>query len=292
MGKLATLMSTRKMNSSLDLTRLASAAAARAADYLRGVERPADPAAWGAKGRNDFVTDCDRAAEAIIADVLLAGEPGSTVLGEELSPTGTRGGLTWIVDPIDGTTNFVHGFPIFAVSIAAEVDGVLEGGVVLHVEPNRVYHATRGHGAWCDETRLEVSTIATPGFALIGTGYPFKHPEQLEVYLTQFTRVAPATAGIRRAGSAALDLCWVAAGVFDGFWELKLAPWDMAAGMLLVREAGGRVTDLEGGEVGAEHSGLVAGNPAIHAWLLETVGEALGPRRSGLSLRPGATRES
>ncbi len=269
------------MNSSLNLTRLATAAAAAAADYLRQVERPADPAAWTAKGRNDFVTDCDRAAEAIIAEVLLAGEPGSIVLGEELSPSGARSGLTWIVDPIDGTTNFVHGFPTFAVSIAAEADGVLEAGVVLHVEPNRLYHATRGQGAWCDETQLRVSTIASPGFALIGTGYPFKHPEQLAAYLTQFARIAPATAGIRRAGSAALDLCWVAAGVFDGFWELMLAPWDMAAGMLLVREAGGRVTDLEGADVGAEHSGLVAGNPAIHAWLLET----LGTRRSGLGLR-------
>ena len=268
------------MNSSLNLTRLAATAAARAADYLQRIERPVDPAAWTAKGRNDFVTACDQEAESIIADVLLAAEPGSVIMGEELSPGSTRGKLTWIVDPIDGTANFIHGFPAYAVSIAAEADGVLEAGVVLHVEPNRLYHAARGHGAWCDETRLRVSVIEEPGFALIGTGYPFKHPEHLEAYLPQFARIAPATAGIRRAGSAALDLCWVAAGVFDGFWELMLAPWDMAAGMLLVREAGGRVTDLEGHDVGAGHSGIVAGNTAIHAWLLST--SALGARHSAL----------
>jgi myo-inositol-1(or 4)-monophosphatase len=116
-----------------------------------------------------------------------------------------------------------------------------------------------------------VSAIESPGFALIGTGYPFKYPEHLAAYLPQFATVAMATSGIRRAGSAALDLCWVAAGVFDGFWELMLAPWDMAAGVLLTREAGGRVTDVSGRDIGAAHSAVVAGNPAIHAWLLETL---------------------
>ena len=264
------------MNSSLNLTRLAASAAARAADYLRRVERPADPAAWTAKGQNDFVTGCDREAESIIAEVLLAGEPGSVIIGEELSPKSKRSRLTWIVDPIDGTTNFIHGFPAYAVSIAAEADGVLEAAIVLHVEPNRLYRATRGQGAWCDETRLRVSAIESPGFALIGTGYPFKHPEHLETYLPQFARIAPATAGIRRAGSAALDLCWVAAGVFDGFWELMLAPWDIAAGLLLVREAGGRATDLQGRDAGAEPTGIVAGNPAIHTWLLDALAVPVG----------------
>jgi myo-inositol-1(or 4)-monophosphatase len=267
------------MNSSLNLTRLAATAATQAADYLRRIERPVDPAAWTAKGANDFVTSCDRDAESIIAEVLLAGEPGSVIMGEELSPGSHRGKLTWIVDPIDGTTNFVHGFPAYAVSIAAEADGVLEAGVVLHVEPNRLYHTARGHGAWCDETRLRVSAIESPGFSLIGTGYPFKHPEHLEAYLPQFARIAPATAGIRRAGSAALDLCWVAAGVFDGFWELMLAPWDMAAGLLLVREAGGRATDLEGSDVSPGHSGIVAGNAAIHGWLLDALADPAGSAR-------------
>lgn len=253
------------------LRTIATEAARRAADYLRTVERPRDPAAWGAKTANDFVTECDRTAESIIAEVLLAGEPGSTVMGEELSPEASNAGLVWIVDPIDGTTNFVHGFPAYAVSIAAAVDGVLTAGVVLQVERNVLYHAALGRGAWRDSTRLAVSTIAEPRHALIGTGYPFKHPEHLERYLPQFARIAMASAGVRRAGSAALDLAWVASGIFDGFWELMLAPWDMAAGLLLIRESGGIATDLAGRDVGASHTGIVAGNPAIHSWLRQSL---------------------
>jgi myo-inositol-1(or 4)-monophosphatase len=259
------------MKSALDLTRLAAAAAARAADYLRSVDRPRDPAQWAVKGTNDFVTEADRTAERIIVDALQAGEPGSTVVGEELSPNDARRGLTWIVDPIDGTTNFVHGFPAYSVSIGAEVDGVLEAGVVLHVEANQLYRASRGGGAWLDESRLAVSTRSDPRYALIGTGFPFKHVEQLDQYQGQFAKVAKAAAGIRRAGSASLDLCWIASGVYDGFWELRLAPWDIAAGLLLVREAGGVVTDLRGRAIGAEHSAVVAGNPRIQEWLLGLV---------------------
>ncbi|MGE0442413.1 MAG: inositol monophosphatase [Gemmatimonadales bacterium] len=257
----------------MDLGRLAVVAASHAADYLRAVERPADPAAWASKGLNDFVTEADRRTEEIIAETLVRGEPGSTVLGEELSPDAERRGLVWIVDPIDGTTNFVHGFGNYAVSIAAEADGQLEAGVVLDVERNLLYRAVRGEGAWRNEERLAVSRIEDPSHALIGTGYPFKTPHHLERYQRQFAKVAPATAGIRRAGSAALDLAWVAAGVFDAFWELELAPWDMAAGLLLVREAGGTATDLGGRRLAAMRSAVVAGNPAIHGWLLDTIAD-------------------
>lgn len=271
MGKLATLRNTRKMKYSLDLVHLATAAAARAGDYLRGVRRPRDPAGWTMKGQNDFVTAADRESEEIIRQVLLRGAPGSTVMGEEFSPDAERRGLVWIVDPIDGTANFIHGFPAWGVSIAAEVDGVLEAGVVLAVETNQLFHATRGGGAWLNEQRLQVSSITAPGHALIGTGFPFKQVDLLARYQRQFARVTPATAGIRRAGSAALDLAWVASGIFDGFWELVLAPWDVAAGILLVREAGGVVTGLDGREIGAEQGPVVAGNPAIHRWLLGAV---------------------
>lgn len=256
------------MKSSLDLSRLATIAAIRAGDYLRSVPRPSDPATWTPKGRNDFVTRCDTDAEAIIAETLLAGHLGGTVLGEELSPNAERRGLVWVVDPIDGTTNFVHGFPSYAVSIGAEVDGVLEAGVVLDVAANRLFYGWRGGGAWLDETRLTVSTIRDPVHGLIGTGFPFKHAEQLDRYQRQLAKVMLTTSGVRRAGSAALDLAWVASGAFDGFWELRLAPWDMAAGLVLVREAGGVVTDLSGRALGAEDSAVVAGNPAIHGWLL------------------------
>ncbi|MGH7526366.1 MAG: inositol monophosphatase family protein [Gemmatimonadales bacterium] len=255
----------------MDLLHLARTAAERAARYLRGVERPADPSGWTLKGSRDFVTEVDRVAERTIAEVLLAAEPGSRIVGEELSPEVVSGGLVWIVDPLDGTTNFLHDFPSYAVSIAAAVDGVLEAGVVLQVPRGELYTATRGGGAWQGERRLAVSAIRDPAFALLGTGFPFKDTTELEQYLAQFGRIASKTSGIRRPGSAALDLADVAAGRFDGFWEQRLSAWDIAAGVLLIREAGGVVTDLSGRDIGVEHTEVVAGNPAIHAWLLEVL---------------------
>ncbi len=260
------------MLSSLDLLHLARAAAARAATFIRSVERPADPAGWHAKSSRDFVTEVDRTAERMIAEVLLAGDPRATIVGEELSPTLTTDGLVWIVDPLDGTTNFLHAYPAYAVSIAAAVDGELQAGVVFDVPDDEVYWAARGGGAWCDDRRLRVSPIVTPDHALIGTGFPFKDLAQLAEYQLQFARVAARTTGIRRSGAAALDLADVAAGRFEGFWEQRLAAWDIAAGTLLIREAGGRVTDPEGRDLKIEHAAVVAGNPEIHAWLLETLG--------------------
>jgi myo-inositol-1(or 4)-monophosphatase len=255
----------------MDLLLLAETAARRAAGYLRAAAPLRDPTGWTAKGRNDFVTEADRRAEALIADVLLTGAPGSRVVGEELSPGLADEGLVWIVDPLDGTTNFLHGYPACAVSVAAAVDGVLEAGVVLRLEPDWCFRASRGGGAWLGDTRLAVSAITEPAHALIGTGFPFKHPADLPRYQEQFGRIMLATSGIRRAGSAALDLADLAAGRFDGFWELSLAPWDVAAGILLVREAGGRVTGLAGEDRGLGHGPVVAGNPAIHTWLLDVL---------------------
>jgi myo-inositol-1(or 4)-monophosphatase len=260
------------MLSSLDLLHLARAAAARAAGFVRSVERPADPAAWHAKQSRDFVTEVDRTAERIIAEVLLAGDPRATIVGEELSPSLTTSGLVWIVDPLDGTTNFLHGYPMYAVSVAAAVDGELRAGVVHHIPRDEVYWATRGGGAWCGERKLHVSPIDAPEHALIGTGFPFTDLTQLAEYQLQFARVAARTSGIRRGGAAALDLTDVAAGRFEGFWERRLSAWDIAAGALLVREAGGKVTDPAGRDVGIEHAAIVAGNPPIHAWLLENLG--------------------
>jgi myo-inositol-1(or 4)-monophosphatase len=230
-----------------------------------------DPARWGLKGSRDFVTEIDRGAEELIAETLLGPYPGSRIVGEELSPVVLTDGLVWIVDPLDGTTNFLHGFPSYAVSIAAALDGVLQAGVVLHVPRNEIYSAFRGGGAWLGEQRLNVSSIADPEFALIGTGFPFRELSRLEEYQEQFARVARGTSGIRRPGSAAIDLADVAAGRFDGFWEQHLSAWDIAAGSLLIREAGGIVTDLSGRDIGIEHTSVVAGNPAIHRWLIETL---------------------
>ncbi|MEO7986566.1 MAG: inositol monophosphatase family protein [Gemmatimonadales bacterium] len=255
----------------MDLLHLAGTAAKRAASYLRSVERPAGPEGWTAKGCRDFVTEVDRTAERLIADVLLAAEPGSRIVGEELSPEVVNAGLVWVVDPLDGTTNFLHDFPSFAVSIAAAVDGAIVAGVVVDVPRDDIYTAVRGGGAWQGERRLSVSTIADPEYALIGTGFPFRDNSRVAEYTRQFTRVSGATSGIRRPGAAALDLASVAAGRFDGFWEQQLSAWDIAAGVLLVREAGGLVTDFAGRDVGVEHTSIVAGNPAIQAWLLDVV---------------------
>jgi myo-inositol-1(or 4)-monophosphatase len=269
--------------SSLDLLHLARTAAERAGAYLRGVERPADPSRWTLKGSRDFVTDVDRTAERIITEVLLAAEPGGRIVGEELQPEVVTEGMVWIVDPLDGTTNFLHDFPSYAVSIAGAVDGVLEAAAIVNVPRGETYTASRGGGAWQGERRLAVSDIREPGFALIGTGFPFKDTSRIAEYLRQFSRVARQASGIRRPGAASLDLADVAAGRFDGFWEQQLSAWDLAAGALLNREAGGLVTDLGGRDIGIEHTAVVAGNPTIHAWLLGALDSAkhLPPRHEG-----------
>jgi myo-inositol-1(or 4)-monophosphatase len=257
----------------LDLLRLATEASVRAGDYLRSITRPADPRSWTRKGRADFVTEVDRTAEEMIRDVLLKGEPGSTVVGEELSPAVALRGLVWVVDPLDGTTNFLHRVPAYAVSIAAAIDGALVVGVVLEPSSGRLFRASQGGSAWLGEQRLQVSTIASPADALIGTGFPYTDFAGMDQYLRQLRRVSEATSGVRRPGAAALDLASVASGAFDGFWEERLSAWDTAAGIVLVREAGGRVTDYGGRDLGVEHSSVVAGNPAIHHWLVETIGQ-------------------
>ena len=254
--------------SPLDLLHLARSASQAASDYLRRVARPAAPGEWSLKGRRDFVTEIDRSAERLIVDVLRTGAPDGRIVGEELSPEVRTDGLVWIVDPLDGTTNFLHGYPSYAVSIAAAVDGELQVGVVEHVPTQQTYWATRGGGAWLGDQRLRVSSIDDPAFALIGTGFPFRDLSGLDKYQRQFARVASATSGIRRAGSAAIDLADVAAGRFEGFWEQRLSAWDIAAGTLLIREAGGLITNFDGDDIGIEHTGVVAGNPAIHQWLI------------------------
>lgn len=263
----------RKVQHHRELLDSAITAAKLAAQHIRSVERPSDPMSWGEKGTSDFVTQVDRDCEQLIAELLLRDNPSSVVMGEELSPqaTGAREGVTWVVDPIDGTTNYLHDYPAYAVSVAATVDGVLSAGVVIDVLRERVYTATDGGGAWCDGHRIQVSCINNTALALIGTGFPFKVLDLLPQYLHQFTKILTATSGIRRAGSAALDLVDLASGRLDGFWELSLAPWDVAAGTLLVREAGGLVTDTEGRPDVIGHGPVVAGNPTIHAWLLEVM---------------------
>jgi myo-inositol-1(or 4)-monophosphatase len=177
--------------------------------------------------------------------------------------------LVFVVDPLDGTTNFLHGFPWYAVSIGALVDGVLTAGVVLNIANGDLFTAVEGNGARRNGQPIQVSKITDPIRALVGTGFPFKYGDQVNEYLKGFGAVMRETAGVRRAGSAALDLADVACGRYEAFWELMLSPWDIAAGMLLVREAGGVVTDLTGAPARVAHTGIIAGNSTLQPWLLE-----------------------
>ena len=271
------------MLSPLNLLDLASRAAEAAAGYIRSVRAPADPADWTTKGASDFVTHVDRTAEERIAELLLSEVPQSTIIGEELSPHLASEGLVWIVDPLDGTTNFLHGYPMYSVSIAAAVDGVLQAGVVLDVANDVHYRASIGGGATANGRPIQVSGLTDPTYALIGTGFPFKQLQWLPAYQRQFNAILTRTSGVRRTGSAALDLATVAAGRYDGFWELMLAPWDIAAGLILVQEAGGVVSDAAGQAIGIEHTAVVAGNGAIHAWLLAQLEAAGVPDAAELS---------
>jgi len=247
----------------------AIAAADAAAIFIR--ERSGDPSAlaWIEKSPADFVSEVDRGAEQRIRDIVLRAHPDARVVGEELSPNAlTDTGLAFIVDPLDGTTNFLHGYPEYAVSIGVAHDGEIVAAVVVNVPMGERFTALRGAGAWRDGVPISVSTITDPSRALIGTGFPFKHPDTLPRWQRQFGGIMLVTAGVRRAGAAALDLCDVACGRFEAFWELRLAPWDFAAGLLIIHEAGGIVTGLDGRPVPLGHGPIVAGSPAMHSWLL------------------------
>lgn len=248
------------------------AAAAKAGDTIRAMAGDRAAIQWEVKSRADFVSDVDRASERAITAIIADRHPDARVLGEEFSPAmHERAGLVFVVDPLDGTTNFLHDFPWYAVSIGALVDDVLEAAVVLNVPTGELFTATRGGGARRNGQPITVSRITDPLRSLIGTGFPFKVEGEAERYLAALPHIMADTAGIRRPGAAALDLADVACGRFEGFWELSLAAWDVAAGILLIREAGGIVTDLRGAPARAAHGGIIAGNAAIHAWLLDII---------------------
>ncbi len=258
-----------------ELLDVAIEAARSGARVIRAATDGREKLVWESKGQSDFVSEVDKASEREITATIARRLPGASMLGEELTPTALAGkGIVVIADPLDGTTNFLHGYPEYSVSIAIARDGEVCAGIVLNVARDEEFTARRGAGAFMNGKRIRVSGLREPSRALIGTGFPFKSLEKLPGYVEQFSLVMRGTAGIRRAGSAALDLSNVACGRFDAFWELTLAPWDVAAGLLMVREAGGIITDLDGNSATVEAGGFVAGNPAMHAWLLQTVRRA------------------
>jgi myo-inositol-1(or 4)-monophosphatase len=258
------------------LLAIAVDAAADAARLIQSSIGTRGALVWEEKGTADFVTEADRAAESAIVRLITSRCPEATIIGEELSPETaiSSAGISFVVDPLDGTTNFLHGYPEFAVSIGVMIDSDLVAGVVRNLTKNETFTAVRNGGAFLNGERISVSRQTDPARALIGTGFPFKRHDLLERYARQFVEVSRHTAGVRRAGSASLDLSNVACGRFDAFWELVLAPWDIAAGVLIVREAGGVVTDMSGNTKPIAHGAVVAGNPHLHPWLLRVVREA------------------
>jgi myo-inositol-1(or 4)-monophosphatase len=247
--------------------------AARAAGDLivRYVDR-IDTLKIAPKGRNDFVSEVDRQAEQEIIQILRKAYPGHVFLGEESGRQGAAGDeYVWIVDPLDGTTNFLHGFPQFAVSIALMHRGVPEAGVIYDPMRQDLFTAKRGGGATLNNRRIRVTKLNSLAGALLGTGIPFKDQTHIDAYLGMLKALVRDTAGIRRAGSAALDLAYVAAGRLDGFWELGLQKWDIAAGVLLIKEAGGIVTDLDGGEGYMDSGNVLTASPRLHQCMLEAI---------------------
>ncbi|PVV08399.1 MAG: inositol monophosphatase [gamma proteobacterium symbiont of Ctena orbiculata] len=222
------------------------------------------------KGNNDFVSEVDRNAEAVIINLLREKYPNHAILAEESGKQGSDDHI-WIIDPLDGTTNFLHGFPQFAVSIALRVKGRLEVGVVYDPVSEEMYTACRGEGAQLNDKKIRVSGRKGLYGALLGTGLPYRDFRFTENYMGMLKGLIKESAGVRRPGSAALDFAYVAAGRMDGFWELGLREWDFAAGALLVREAGGLVTDIGGGERYLETGNVIAGNIKVHNAMLKCI---------------------
>jgi myo-inositol-1(or 4)-monophosphatase len=222
----------------------------------------------------DLVTEMDQRAEALIVARLLGAFPSHAVLAEESGATDGRSEYRWLIDPLDGTTNYAHGLPIFAVSIALERSGVLELGVAYDPSREECFVAERGRGATLNGEAIRVSSVGTLDQALLVTGFPYDIRTTAETNLPEYAALSVRAQAVRRLGSAVLDLCYVACGRLDGFWELTLGPWDMAAGGLIVREAGGRVTDVRGGPWRLEGPGILASNGPVHDAILSGLGAA------------------
>ena len=255
---------------------VACAAAHQAGGILRRRFRERTPLQVEAKGLHDFVTEVDRQAESAALAYIRAHFPKHAVMSEEASPELPPTGYRWVVDPLDGTTNFIHGVPPFSVSIAVEDEQGLLAGVVHDPFHAETFHAARGRGARLNGDPIRCSRPVSHDEALVATGFPFRELSRLGRYMRAFEACVHRTAGLRRAGSAAIDMAYTACGRYDGFWEVGLSRWDVAAGTLLIREAGGLVTDIMGGETHLDTGDIVAGGPDVHAMLLEITREAFG----------------
>ena len=249
---------------------IAVKAARRAGSIINRATQDLDLLTVQRKGEHDYVSEVDKMAEQAIVETLLEAYPDHAILAEEGGAQG-ESEYVWIIDPLDGTTNFLHGFPQFAVSIGLQHKGVLNQAVIFDPTRNELYTATRGRGAYLNDRRLRVSKQTRLEDALIGTGFPYSDFSFMEAYMKMFLELMPKTAGLRRPGAASLDLAYVAAGRYDGFWEAGLKRWDMAAGVLLIQESGGLVTDFDGGENYMATGNVIGGNPKIFSQLLQVI---------------------
>ena len=223
------------------------------------------------KQQNDFVTRVDHAAEEAILDVVRKAYPDHAILAEESGAVAGTAEYEWVIDPLDGTTNFIHGFPQYCVSIGIRHRGALAHGVVYDSNRNELFTASKGRGAFLNDRRIRVSKCLRLGDALVGTGFPFRELTRIDRYTGQMKNMMEKSAGVRRAGAAALDLAYVACGRLDAFWEMGLSPWDMAAGALLIQEAGGLVGDLKGDDGYLESGELACATPKVFPGLLEAL---------------------
>jgi myo-inositol-1(or 4)-monophosphatase len=224
-----------------------------------------------AKQRNDFVTRVDHAAEEAIIETVRKAYPDHAVLAEESGMSDGHGEYQWIIDPLDGTTNFIHGFPQYGVSIAIRHRGMLAHGVIYDPIKNELFTASKGRGAFLNDRRIRVSKCTRLDDALVGTGFPFKETARIDLYTGQLKKMMQTAAGVRRAGAAALDLAYVACGRLDAFWEMGLSAWDMAAGALMITEAGGLVGDLRGEANYLDSGEIAAATPKVFPALLEAL---------------------
>ena len=249
---------------------IAVKAARRAGNLIHRAADNLDHLTVTKKSNADYVSEVDRAAERTIIETILDVYPNHAILAEESGAQGESEYL-WIIDPLDGTTNFLHGFPQYAVSIALQHNGVLTQAVIYDPTKNDLFTATRGRGAFLNDRRIRVSKRAELADSLIGTGFPYTKFDHLDAYMGILKDMMQKTAGLRRPGSAALDLAYTAAGRYDGFYETGLKPWDIAAGCLLITEAGGLVSDLQGNDSYLRSGHLCAGNPKIFAQMLQVI---------------------
>jgi myo-inositol-1(or 4)-monophosphatase len=255
--------------------RVAIEAARAAGELLREELAGARRIAYKGSPTN-LVTEMDARAEALVVDAVLGTFPADAILAEERGTQTGRSGRRWIIDPLDGTTNYAHGLPLYAVSIALEVEGGVRLGVVYDPSHRDLYVAERGAGAFCNDVRLSVSATATLDRSLLATGFPYDIRTSADNNLREYAAFAVRARGVRRLGSAVLYLAWLAAGRFDGYWELRLGPWDVAAAGLMVEEAGGRLTAIDGGPLDLEAPTVLASNGNIHDEMLAVLREIRG----------------